>query len=433
MHYGTLARSATAVMEVAMDYIKDNLRHYGLVVALALIALLFHFLTGGVIFQPRNISNLILQNSYILILAIGMILVIISFGRVDLSVGSIAALAGALSGIFIRSLELGVLLSILLVLLVGAACGAWHGFWIAYRKIPFFVVTLAGMMLFRGVTMFLMEGTYISHFPDSFQMLATGFVPDIFGGFHLQGVYGYDAQGVYTAGAGTVINLTAVAICAAIALLFAFLELRKYAISKKNGVNVIPLPITFAKIAVVIVILGLCAYWFGWSNGVPNVLVLLGVLAVVYSFASTRTVMGRHLYAAGGNPNTAELSGINVKRVVFWVYVNMGVMAALAGMVFTARLNVAMPRAGDGFELQAIAAAFIGGASPSGGVGKVSGALVGAMVVGVINQGMSILGQGADRQQIVTGLVLFVAVILDVVSKRRSDNSAVKSAKPKKA
>jgi len=249
----------------------------------------------------------------------------------------------------------------------------------------------------------------------------------------LQGVYGYDAQGVYTAGAGTVINLTAVAICAAIALLFAFLELRKYAISKKNGVNVIPLPITFAKIAVVIVILGLCAYWFGWSNGVPNVLVLLGVLAVVYSFASTRTVMGRHLYAAGGNPNTAELSGINVKRVVFWVYVNMGVMAALAGMVFTARLNVAMPRAGDGFELQAIAAAFIGGASPSGGVGKVSGALVGAMVVGVINQGMSILGQGADRQQIVTGLVLFVAVILDVVSKRRSDNSAVKSAKPKKA
>jgi len=415
-----------------MDYIKDNLRQYGLVVALALIALMFHFLTGGVIFQPRNITNLILQNSYILILAIGMILVIISFGRVDLSVGSVAALAGALSGIFIRTMELPVWLTIPMVLFIGALCGAWHGFWIAYRKIPFFVVTLAGMMLFRGLTMYLMDGRYISHFPDSFQMLATGFVPDFFGGFYLSGVYGY-VDDVYVAGAGITINVTAVVVCAAIALFFILSELRNRLISKKNEVKPIPLLITIVRIAVVVAILGLCAYWFGWSNGIPNVLVLLGVLALIYSFVSTRTVMGRHLYAAGGNPNTAELSGIKVKQVVFWVYVNMGVLAALAGMVFTARLNVAMPRAGVGFELQAIAAAFIGGASPSGGIGKVSGALVGAMVVGVINQGMSIMGQGPDRQQIVTGVVLLVAVIFDVISKNRADKRIAQPAQSPKA
>ena len=419
-------------MEVTMNYLKDNLRQYGLVVALVFIAVIFHFLTGGVIFQPRNITNLILQNSHILILAIGMILVIISFGRVDLSVGSVAALAGALSAIFIRTMELPVWLTIPMVLLIGALCGAWHGFWIAYRKIPFFVVTLAGMMLFRGITMFLMDGRYISHFPDSFQMLATGFVPDFFGGFHISGVYGY-VNGEYVAGAGISINLMAVVVCATIALLFILLELRKRAVAKKNEVASIPLFVTIIRVVFVVIILGLCAYWFGASNGIPNVLVLLGVLAVIYSFASTKTVMGRHLYAAGGNPNTAELSGIKVKQVVFWVYVNMGVLAVLSGMVFAARLNVAMPRAGAGFELQAIAAAFIGGASPSGGIGKVSSALVGAMVVGVINQGMSIMGQGADMQQIVTGIVLLVAVIFDVVSKNKAKKRVAQPIQSQKA
>jgi putative multiple sugar transport system permease protein len=415
-----------------MDYIKNNLRQYGLVIALVLIAIFFHFITGGVIFQPMNITNLILQNSYILILAIGMILVIISFGRVDLSVGSIAALAGALSGIFIRGMGLPVWLTIPMVLIIGALCGAWHGFWIAYRNIPFFVVTLGGMMLFRGITMFIMDGRYISHFPDSFLMLATGFVPDIFGGFYIAGATGY-VDGEYVAGIGMTLNVMAVVVCVVLALLFTFFEFRKRAISIKNNLEVIPSPVTVIRIIFVLAILALCAFWFGASNGIPNVLVLLAVLAAIYSFVSTRTLMGRHLYAAGGNPNTAELSGIQAKRVVFWVYVNMGFLAALAGMVFTARLNVAMPRAGDGFELQAIAAAFIGGASPSGGVGKVSGALIGALVVGVINQGLTILGQGADIQQIVTGFVLLGAVIFDVVSKRRVERSVAPPTEPQKS
>jgi len=408
-----------------MRYLKDNIRQYGLIIVLVLVAVLFHFLTGGVIFQPRNITNLVLQNSYILVLAIGMILVIISFGRVDLSVGSVAALAGAFSGIFIRSMGLPVWLSIVMILIIGGICGAWHGFWIAYRKIPFFVVTLSGMMLFRGITMLVLDGTYISHFPDSFLMMANGFVPDIFGGLYLAGAYGY-VDGVYTAGVGVTINLTAILVCFLIAVFFAAFEIRKRAVSKKNDVEPIPLYAMIIKIVVVCILLGLFAYWFGASNGIPNVMVLLGILAVIYTFVSTRTVLGRHLYAAGGNPNTAELSGIKVKQVVFWVYVNMGVLAALAGMVFTARLNVAMPRAGAGFELQAIAAAFIGGASPTGGVGKVSGALIGALFVGIINQGMTIMGIGVDIQQIVTGLVLVAAVIFDVFSRRRSEKTSAK-------
>jgi len=408
-----------------MRYLKENIRQYGLIIILILVAVMFHFITGGVIFQPRNITNLVLQNSYIMVLAIGMILVIISFGRVDLSVGSVAALAGALSGIFIRTMGLPVWVAILMILLIGGMCGAWHGFWIAYRKIPFFVVTLSGMMLFRGITMLVLDGTYISHFPDSFLMLANGFVPDIFGGLYIAGAYGY-VDGVFTPGAGITLNVTAVLVCAVMAILFAVFEVRKRAISRKNNVEPIPLPVMIVRIIVVTILLGLFAYWFGASNGIPNVMVLLCVLAAVYAFVSTKTVLGRQLYAAGGNPNTAELSGIKVKKVVFWVYVNMGLLAALAGMVFTARLNVAMPRAGDGFELQAIAAAFIGGASPTGGVGKVSGALTGALFVGVITQGMDIMGIPVGRQLIVTGAVLLAAVIFDVLSRRRSEKMSAR-------
>lgn len=411
-----------------MRYLKENFRQYGLILIVVLVAVLFHFLTGGVIFQPRNITNLILQNSYIMILAIGMTLVIVSFGRVDLSVGSVAALAGACAAIFIRSMGVPVWVAIIVVLLIGGLCGAWHGFWIAYRKIPFFVVTLSGMMLFRGITMLALDGTYISHFPDTFLMLATGFVPDIFGGFHIAGAYGYDAAGNYVAGAGMILNVTAILACILLAILFAVFEIRKFFISKKNDSEPIPLYVTIVKIVVVFIILGLFAFWFGASNGIPNVMVLLGVLAVVYTFVSRRTVIGRHLYAAGGNPKTAELSGIKVKQVVFWVYVNMGVLAALAGMVFAARLNVAMPRAGVGFELQAIAAAFIGGASPTGGVGKISGALIGALFVGIINQGMGIMGIAVSIQEVVTGLVLVAAIIFDVLSRQRAERTSARLA-----
>jgi len=382
-----------------MSIIRGNLRQYGLIMALIAISVFFHFLTDGVIFMPANITNLILQNSYILILAIGMTLVIVT-GKIDLSVGSICALAGAVSGIFIIEMGLPVWLTIAAVLAMGALVGAWHGYWIAYRNIPFFVVTLAGMLVFRGLTMIILDGRMRGPFPQSFQMMAAGFVPDVFGGENF--------------------NITAVVVCIIIAAVFVGLEIRRRFVSIKYKVEILPLPFFITKIVLVCGAIGLFGYWFGASNGIPNVAVLLGVLIIIYSYFTGKTMMGRHLYATGSNASASALSGIKTKRVVFWVYVSMGVLAALAGLVFTARLNAAMPRAGTGFELQAIAAAFIGGASPYGGVGKVSGAIIGAMIIGVLTNGMSILGIGVDMQQIVTGGVLLVAVIFDVFTKSKS-------------
>jgi len=379
------------------SFIRENSRQYGLISALIVIAVLFQILTNGIIFQPANITNLILQNSYILILAVGMTLVIVT-GRIDLSVGSIAAFSGALAGVLIVQNDWPVWLSIITVLLVGGLSGAWHGFWIAYRGVPFFVVTLAGMLIFRGATMIILDGLFVGPFPTSFQMMSAGFIPDIFN--------------------GTGFNVMAVVVCMVIALIIIFIELRKHDISKKYGVET-PMYFLVIRLSFIIAAIGLFAYWFGASNGIPNILVVLGVLTVVYSYIANKTIMGRHIYATGGNPETAELSGVKVKRVVFWVYVNMGLLAALAGLVFTARLNSAMPRAGMGFELQAIAAAFIGGASPYGGVGKVSGAIIGAMVVGIISNGMSILGVSVEDQQVITGMVLLLAVIFDVYIKSR--------------
>jgi len=391
-----------------MRIIKENLRQYGIYIALVLVAILFQFLTNGVMFRPANITNLVLQNSYILILAIGMTLVIVT-GRIDLSVGSVVALAGAVSGVFIVNLGMPVWITIIAVVLMGVVVGAWQGFWIAYRNIPFFVVTLAGMMLFRGLTMIILDGQMIGPFPTSFQIMAAGFVPDF---LHI---------GL------TSLNTTAVIVCVVITILFIVFEIRKRIVSKKFEAEILPLPFFVAKLIFITIAINLFAYWFGNSNGIPTIMVVLGALVIAYSYMSNKTVMGRHIYATGGNPKTSDLSGINTKRVVFWVYVNMAVLASLAGMVFTARLNAAMPRAGTGFELQAIAAAFIGGASPYGGVGKVVGAITGAMIVGIINNGMSIMGVSVSAQQVITGLVLLAAVIFDVLSKNRKEKQTAKA------
>lgn len=388
-----------------MNVISEGFKKYGIYIALIFVALLFQYLTNGVLFLPPNVTNLVLQNSYILIMAIGMTLVIVT-GRIDLSVGSIVALAGAISGILIAEMGLPTWLVIIVVLVVGAIIGAWHGFWIAYRNIPFFVVTLAGMMLYRGLTMIILDGRMRGPFPADFRMMAAGFIPDFFGGINI---------------GGNIYNLFAIVVCVVIALIFIVFETRNRMISKKYELEVMSLPFFIFRILVVISAIGLFAYWFSHhtSNGIPNVLVILGILIVIYSYMTNRTIMGRHIYATGGNPKTAELSGIKTKQVVFWVYVNMGVLASLAGLVFTARADTAVPRAGVGFELQVIAAAFIGGASPHGGVGKVLGAITGAMIVGIINNGMGIMGVSVSMQEVVTGLVLLAAVIFNVLVKDR--------------
>ena len=386
-----------------MSIIIDNIKQYAIFIALVIIAVIFHFLTGGVLFRPANVSNLIVQNGYIMVLAIGMTLVIVT-GRIDLSVGGIMGLAGALSGAFIATIGIPAEVAFILVLAAGFVIGVFQGYLIAYKNMPFFVVTLAGMMMYRGLTMVFLGGRMIGPFPSRFQAMATGFVPDFLGGLFGQLDF----------------NITTGVVCGTLALIIIIIELNKRKTSRKYGVDSLPMPLFIIKILLIVGLIGLFGYWLGNANGIPVVLVLLGILFVVYSFITNKTIVGRHIYATGGNAKTSELSGVKTKQIVFWVYVNMAMLAALAGMIFVARLNLANPRVGVGDELQAIAAAFIGGASPSGGVGKVSGAIAGAMLIGILDNAMNHIGWSLDARLVVIGLVLLAAVIFDVLMKNRA-------------
>ena len=379
--------------------IGGNLNQYSMVIALVAIMIFFQIGSGGILFKPLNITNLILQNSYILILALGMLLVIVAFS-IDLSVGSVAAVVGALAGIMIINHNMSVPLGIFIVLVVGAIVGAWQGYWIAYVKIPGFITTLAGMMVFRGLTEVALDGTSIAPFPNSFQLMSTGFIPDI---FH-----------------GNGIHITTLVIGVIITIFYIISELRKRATQKKFKFEV-PSPLTLGlKMGAIIIILNVFCYIMAKYKGLPNVLVLLVVLVAFYTFLMTKTTFGRHIYAIGGNEKAARLSGIKTQWVMFLVFVNMGLLSALAGLVFAARLNSATPNAGVGFELDAIAACFIGGASTAGGIGTIMGAMIGGLFMGVMNNGMSLMGVGIDWQQTIKGFVLLVAVAFDVYSKSKT-------------
>ncbi|WP_017536631.1 multiple monosaccharide ABC transporter permease [Nocardiopsis halophila] len=376
--------------------LRGNARRYGMVIALALIVVLFQILTGGLLLQPANVSNLVLQNSYVLILAVGMMLVIIT-GHIDLSVGSVVAFTGAVSAIMLAEWGLPLLLVLPLSLLVGGLIGAWQGFWVAYVGLPAFIVTLAGMLVFRGLTLLVLGGESVGDLPSSARTLATGFVP------------GFDVAGV---------DIVPLALGAAVAALVVAGLRASRARALRHGIRVVPAPAALAVQALAAAaVLALCTA-FALHSGIPVVGALLLVLIAGYALFMAATVPGRRVYATGGNPKAAELSGVRTKRTVFWVFVNMGALSALAGLVFTARLNLAAPGAGTMFELDAIAAAFIGGASASGGVGTVVGAVVGALVMGVLNNGMSIIGLGVDWQQAIKGLVLLIAVAFDVLGKK---------------
>jgi putative multiple sugar transport system permease protein len=386
-------------IQLLKQMMKNNMRSYGMVIALVLIMLLFQILTGGILLRPLNITNLILQNSYILVLAIGMMLVIIT-GHIDLSVGSVAAFVGALAGILMVQHHVPMFVTVLISLLLGALIGAWQGFWVAYAKIPSFIVTLAGMLLFRGFTMIILEGQSIAPFPKSFQNISSGFLPDLFHGQNLH---------IFT----LVIGLIA-------SILFIGSEIRKRNNQKQYGFAISPAAVFGAKLIVIVAIIMAFSYVLATYEGIPTILIILAMLIIAYSFVANKTVIGRHIYAIGGNEKAAQLSGIKTKRVTFWVFVNMGVLAALSGLIFAARLNAATPKAGNLFELDAIAACFIGGASAYGGVGTISGAIIGGLVMGVINNGMSLLGLGIDWQQAIKGLVLLVAVAFDIYNKNKA-------------
>ncbi len=384
------------------SFIKNNVRQYAMAVALVVIMVLFQFLTEGILFKPLNITNLILQNSYVLILGIGMLLVILT-GNVDLSVGSVAAFIGAISAIFMIEMKMPVLPTVLICLVIGALVGAWQGFWIAYVRIPAFIVTLAGMLIFRGFTMTLLNGKTLSPYDKSFQAMANGFFLS-------------DTMKVNG------INMIAVIAGLLLSLLFIFMEYRSLKNKKKYNFETIPLSLTIAKVSVLIIAINLLTFSLASYKGIPIVLILIVGLIVIYTFITQKTIAGRHIYALGGNEKAAKLSGIKTKRVMFWVYVNMGLLAAVSGLIVAGRLNAATPKAGINFELDAIAACFIGGASSSGGIGTIIGAIIGALVMGVLNNGMSIMGVGIDLQQSIKGFVLLSAVAFDVYTKSKANN-----------
>mgnify|MGYP001944570556 FL=1 len=376
------------------------MRQYGMIIALLFILLLFAVLTNGILLRPLNITNLILQNSYILVLAIGMVMVIIA-GHIDLSVGSVVAFVGAIAAILMIDLQVPTAIAVGLCLLLGAIIGGCHGFFIAYMKMPSFIVTLAGMLLFRGLTMVVLGGQSRAPFPPEFRMISSGFIPDI-------PFLGMTSYHVLTLIIGLVLSAFVV-----------FSEIKSRRASLKYESQVLPKGWFIAKLLAMVTVINIFTFVLASYNGIPNILVILFVLIVLFSYIMRKTVIGRHIYATGGNQKAAELSGVKTKRVTFWVFVNMGFLSALAGLIYAARLNSATPRAGTMFELDAIAAAFIGGASMAGGVGTVVGAIVGGLVMGVMNNGMSILGVSIDWQQAIKGLVLLAAVGFDVYNRNK--------------
>ncbi|OGO77176.1 MAG: ABC transporter permease [Clostridiales bacterium GWB2_37_7] len=386
-------------MNTLRTLFKNNIRQYGMIIALASIMILFQILTDGILLKPLNITNLIQQNSYILILAIGMLMVIIT-GNIDLSVGSVAAFVGAFSALLMVKMEVPFGIALVASLLIGAIVGAWHGFWIAYLKIPAFIVTLAGMLIFRGLTNAVLKGQSLGPFPEVFRGISTGFIPDYFGGGQ--------------------IHVLSLVIGIIFSLFYVISELRDRKAKLKHNFEVIPKGFLIAKIVAIISIINLFTYVLATYKGIPNILVLLSLLVAIYTFITDKTVIGRHIYALGGNEKAAKLSGIKTQRVMFMVYVNMGILAALSGLVFAARLNSGTPQAGINFELDAIAAAYIGGASATGGVGTVIGAIIGGLVMGVMNNGMSLIGVGIQWQSVIKGLVLLIAVGFDVYTKSKS-------------
>ncbi|MFJ8195759.1 multiple monosaccharide ABC transporter permease [Streptomyces sp. NPDC096152] len=387
------------LLRLMLDGLRRNMRQYGMLLALGLIVVLFAVWTDGDLLLPRNVSNLVLQNSYILILAIGMMLVIIA-GHIDLSVGSLTAFVGAFAAVLTVQHGMTWPLAVVLCLLVGAIAGSVQGFLIAYLGIPSFIVTLAGMLLFRGLTEILLQGQTLGPFPDGLQNLGNGFLPEV----------------------GPTTNYHNLTLLLGLVLMAAVVwqEVRDRRRQREFSLAVLPGRLFALKLVALVAAILTLTLLLASYKGAPVVLIILGALVVGYGYVMRNAVFGRHIYAIGGNLPAAKLSGVKDKRVTFQVFLNMGVLAALAGLVVAARLNAASPKAGVNFELEAIASSFIGGASMSGGVGTVLGAIIGGLVLGVLNNGMNLLSVGTDWQQVIKGLALLVAVGFDVWNKRKS-------------
>nr|BFD85037.1 sugar ABC transporter permease [Streptomyces sp. Xyl84] len=387
------------LLQMMLNGLRRNMRQYGMLIALGLIVILFEAWTGGDLLLPRNVSNLVLQNSYILILAIGMMLVIIA-GHIDLSVGSLTAFVGAFAAVLTVEHHLAWPLALVLCLVVGAVAGSVQGFLIAYFGIPSFIVTLAGMLIFRGLTEILLAGQTLGPFPNGLQKMGNGFLPEV--------------------GPNTNYHNITLLLGLVLILFTVGQEVRDRRRQQEFALDVPPFKLFLLKLTAMVAAILVVTMLLASYKGAPIVLLVLGVLVVGYGYVMRNAVFGRHIYAIGGNLPAAKLSGVKDKKVTFYVFLNMGVLAALAGLVVAARLNAASPKAGLNFELEAIASSFIGGASMSGGVGTVLGAIIGGLVLGVLNNGMNLLSVGTDWQQVIKGLALLAAVGFDVWNKRKS-------------
>lgn len=378
-----------------------DMKQYGMVVALIVVFLIFSVLTKGANMTPMNMNNLIMQNGYIVILAVGMLLCVLT-GNIDLGVGSIVALSGAVIGILLVDYKVNIWIAIIVAIIVGLLSGVFVGFFVAKLGIPPFIVTLATMLMGRGLTYTVLQAQTKGPFSSDFTYIGAGFLPTIKVDFM-----------------GKPIDLLSVIVAFVISVLILFAEYKDIKTKEKFGFATNPLWQIILKEIVILTIV-----WFFFSklavcNGIPFVLVIMAVLVGFYHYITTKTVAGRQIYALGGNAKAAKLSGINTEKVFFWVYTNMGIMCAIAGIVLSARNGSATPKAGDGFEMDAIASCYIGGAATAGGVGTVIGAVVGAFIMGILNNGMSLYGWSTDIQKIVKGAVLLGAVTIDLVSKRK--------------
>lgn len=387
--------------ENVMEFVKK----YTMIIVLILVTAFFAWKTGGKILLPQNINNLIAQNAYVFVLATGMLLCILTGGNIDLSVGSVVCFVGAVGATLMENKGVNVWVSILIMLLVGLAIGAWQGFWIAFVHVPPFITTLAGMLVFRGLSNVVLNGMTISIKNEVFVNLFGGgaecYIPDLFGmeGFNMTCM---------------IAGIVAVAI-------FVIIQLKGYFSKKSKGYETG----SFASLIGKTVVLSAVILWFAYSlskyKGIPTTLVWVLVIVLIYGYITSMTTTGRYFYAVGGNEKATKLSGINTNKVYFLAYTNMGLLSALAGMLTIARMTSAQPTYGQNYEMDAIGSCFIGGASAYGGTGTVPGVIIGAVLMGVINLGMSIMGVDANYQKVVKGLVLLAAVIFDVVSKKKSE------------
>ncbi len=386
-----------------MSKVKDILKNNAMLVALLIITIIFAISTNGILLVPQNISNLIAQNGYVVILAIGMLMCILTGGNIDLSIGSVVALIGALAGKLMVTNGVNVYLSIVICLVAGLIIGIWQGFWIAYIRIPAFIATLSGMLLFRGIALIILDGLTISPFPSNYLNLFNSFIPDPFG----------DGS----------INLLTIIVGVIIVIGFILYQISKQKNRAAKGYELENRNTWISKVLLISLVILALTYSLAQHKGIPVILILLMIIILAYNYYLSNTVTGRYFYAVGGNEKAAKLSGIDTNRVLFRAYVNMGFLSAVAALVVVARFNSASPTAGQSYEMDAIGACYVGGASAYGGIGTVPGVVIGAIFMGVLNNGMSIMGIDANVQMAIKGLVLLAAIAFDVITKRQDTES----------